>query len=174
MLGLTSRSLAGLWVPFWVYLGVPKCPKTVKRNYFLVVLDYFSYTNGPDDLFRGLFSNLDIKTYILQTCGPSCTFLGPFGGALMPQSNIKWVFLIVPDYFSHKNRPIYLVRGPFWSLNFGPYNRPTCGLLSIFFCPFGGALMPQNVHKGPKVGRMNVPMTKLENEPLTKSISPIL
>ena len=43
-----------------------------------------------------------------------------------------------------------------------------------FFFPFGAALMPQNVHKGLKVDRMNVSMSKLENEPLTKSIGPIL
>jgi hypothetical protein len=42
------------------------------------------------------------------------------------------------------------------------------------FGPFGGALMPQNIHKGPKMGRMNVPMSKLEIEPLTKSIGPTL
>jgi hypothetical protein len=26
-LGHTSRPLVGLCLPFWVYLGVPKCPK---------------------------------------------------------------------------------------------------------------------------------------------------
>jgi hypothetical protein len=34
----TSRSLAGLCVPFWVHLGVPKCPKTAekKTNFWLI------------------------------------------------------------------------------------------------------------------------------------------
>jgi hypothetical protein len=32
----------------------------IKLNYFLVVLDYFSNKNGPNDLVRGLFSSLDI------------------------------------------------------------------------------------------------------------------
>ena len=34
------------------------------KNYFLVVLDYFSYKNGPNDLVRGSFSSLDVGTYI--------------------------------------------------------------------------------------------------------------
>jgi hypothetical protein len=34
--------------------------------------------------------------------------------------------------------------------------------------------MAKNIHKGPKVGRMDVPISKLKNEPLTKSIGPIL
>jgi hypothetical protein len=37
--------------------------------------------NGPNDMVRGLFLSLNIGTYILPTCGPLCTFLGPFGGA---------------------------------------------------------------------------------------------
>jgi hypothetical protein len=44
-LGHTSNPLVGLCVPFWVSLGVPKCPKTAYKLYFLVVLDYFSYKN---------------------------------------------------------------------------------------------------------------------------------
>jgi hypothetical protein len=35
------------------------------KNYFWVVLYYFSYKNGPNDLVRGLFSCLDVGTYIL-------------------------------------------------------------------------------------------------------------
>jgi hypothetical protein len=41
-LGHTSCPLAGLRVPFWILLGVPKWPKTAKKNYFLIVLDHFS------------------------------------------------------------------------------------------------------------------------------------
>jgi hypothetical protein len=58
------------------------------KNFFLVVLDYFFYKNGLDDLARGLFSSLDIGTYILSTFGPLCTFLSPFEGAQMPQKCI--------------------------------------------------------------------------------------
>jgi hypothetical protein len=45
--------------------------------------------NGPIDLIRGLFSSLEIGTYIPATFGPLCTFLGPFEGAQIPQSGIK-------------------------------------------------------------------------------------
>jgi hypothetical protein len=31
-------------------------PQNSIKNYFLVVLDYLSYKNGPIDLVRGLFS----------------------------------------------------------------------------------------------------------------------
>jgi hypothetical protein len=57
------------------------------KNYFLVVLDYFSYKNGSNDLVRGLFSSLDIGTYIPLSCGPLCTILGPFGAAQLPQNS---------------------------------------------------------------------------------------
>jgi hypothetical protein len=46
------------------------------KNYFLIVSDYFSYKIGPIDLVKGLFSSLDIGTYILPTRGPLCTFWG--------------------------------------------------------------------------------------------------
>ena len=48
------------------------------------------------------------------------------------------------------------------------------GLCILFFGLFGVALMPQNVHKDPQVGGMYFPISKLENNPLTKSIGPIL
>jgi hypothetical protein len=79
--------------------------------YFLVVSDFFSYNNRPIDLFRGLFSSLDIMTYIQPTCGPLSTFLGPFGGAQMLQNSIKNYFLVVSDYFFYQNGPIDLDRG---------------------------------------------------------------
>jgi hypothetical protein len=62
-------------------------PQNSLNKYFLVVLNYFSYKNGLNDLVRGLFSSLDIGTYILSTFGPLCTFLGPFEGAQMPQKS---------------------------------------------------------------------------------------
>jgi hypothetical protein len=56
--------------------------------------------------------------------------------------------------------------------------RLTSGPLTDFFLggggQFGDAQMPENVHKGPQVSGMYVPMSKLENKPLTKSIGPII
>jgi hypothetical protein len=51
---------------------------------------------------------------------------------------------------------------------------PPAGLCVLFWVHFGGALMPQNIHKGPQVGEMYVPMPKFESKPLTKSVGPIL
>jgi hypothetical protein len=95
--------------------GCPNAPKEHRKNYFLVVLDYFSYKNGPIDLVRGLFSSQDIGPCIPPTWGPLITFLGPFGGAQMPINSIKNYFLVVLDHFSYKNEPIDLVRGLFSS-----------------------------------------------------------
>jgi hypothetical protein len=70
-------------------------PQNSMKNYFRVVLEYFLYKNGLDDLVRGLFSSLDIVTYIWLTIRPLSTFLRPFGGAQMPQNSIKnffWLF----------------------------------------------------------------------------------
>jgi hypothetical protein len=47
-------------------------PQSSIKNYFLIVSNYLSYKIGPIDLVRGLFSSLDIRTYILPTCGPLC------------------------------------------------------------------------------------------------------
>jgi hypothetical protein len=107
------------------------------RTYFLVVLDYFSYKNGPDDLVRGLFSSLDIETYIPPTCGPLSSFLSPCEGSQMPKNGIKNYFLVVLDYFSYKNGPKDLVRGLFSNLYFGPYIQPTCGPLCTFLVHLG-------------------------------------
>jgi hypothetical protein len=98
--------------------GFRRCPnatKQHKKNCFLVVLDRFSYKKGPIDLVMGSFLSKDIGPYILTTCGPLCTFLGPFGGAQMPRNTIKNYFLVVLDHFSYKNGPIDLVRPSFSS-----------------------------------------------------------
>ena len=84
----TCMPLNTLLVPF----GGVQMPQNSIKCYFLVVLDYFSYKNGPIDLVRGLFLSLDIVTYIPPTCGPSSTFLGPNGGAQMPQTSINTHF----------------------------------------------------------------------------------
>jgi hypothetical protein len=70
---------------FLVHFGVPKCPKTAQKTYVLVAPDHFFLEDWLNDMVRGLFSSLNIGTYILPTCGPLCTFLGQFGGAQMPQ-----------------------------------------------------------------------------------------
>jgi hypothetical protein len=88
-LGHTSRPLTGLCLPFWVHWGCPNAPKQHKKYYFLVVLEHFSYKNGPIDVVRGLFSSSDIKPCIPPTCGPLGTLLGPLGDAQMPQYSIK-------------------------------------------------------------------------------------
>jgi hypothetical protein len=81
----TCGSLCNFFSPF----GGASMPQNSIKNYFWVVSYYFSYKNGPNDLVRDLFSCLDIETYILPTCGPLHTFLGPFEGAQMPQGGIE-------------------------------------------------------------------------------------
>jgi hypothetical protein len=65
----------------------------------VVVLDYISYKNEPNDLVRGLFSSIDIGKYIPPNYRPLSTFLGPFEDAPKPRNNIKNQFLVVLDYF---------------------------------------------------------------------------
>jgi hypothetical protein len=72
--------------------GCPNAPKQEEKKYFLVVPDYFLYKNGHIYLVRGLFSSLNIGTYISPTCGLLRTFLGPFEGAQMPQNSTKKLF----------------------------------------------------------------------------------
>jgi hypothetical protein len=45
-------------------------------------------------LVRGSFSNY-IGPYILSTCGPLCSFLGPFGVAQMPQNSQRKKILLL-------------------------------------------------------------------------------
>jgi hypothetical protein len=125
-------------------MGVPKCPKTAQKTYFLVAPDHFFLKDGHIDMVRGLFSSLNIGTYILSTCGPLCTFLGPFGGTQMPQNSIKNYFRVVSYYFSYKNGPNNLVWGLFSSLDVRTYILPTCRPLCTFLGPFGGTQMPQD------------------------------
>jgi hypothetical protein len=109
------------------------------KNYFLVVLEYFSYKNGPNDLVRGLFLSLDSGTYIPPTCRLLSTYLGV---PKIPENSMKNFFLVVLDYFFYKNEPKDLVRGLFSSLDIGIYFPPTCGPSSTFLGSFGGAQMP--------------------------------
>jgi hypothetical protein len=134
-------------MPSSTFLGLfggAQMPQNSIKCYFLVVSNYFSYKNGPNDLVRGLSLSLDIATYIPSTCGPLSTFLGPIGGAQMPQTSINTHFLAVLDHFSYMYRPIYLVRCPFSNLDTSTYIWPICGSVCTFLGPFGGAQMPQN------------------------------
>jgi hypothetical protein len=89
-------------------------PQNSIKNYFLVVLDYFSYKNGLNDLVRGLFSSLDIGIYIFF---PPLGLCVPFWVLLRvpkcPKKAYKNYFLIVLDYFSYKDGPNDLVRSLF-------------------------------------------------------------
>ena len=147
ILGRASRPLGGLCKPFWVHLGVPKCPKIAQKSYFLVAPDHFFLKNRPKDMVRGLVSSLNIRTYTLPTCGSMCTCLSPFGDAQMPKNSIKKYFWVVLYYFSYKNGPNDLVRGLFSSWDIGTYIPPPCGPLSTFLSLFVGAQMPQNSKK---------------------------
>jgi hypothetical protein len=112
------------------------------KNFFWVVLDFFSNKNGPHDLVWGLFSSIDIGTYIATTCWLSSTFLCPFRGAQMPHNRME-LFLVL-DYFFYKNGPNDLIRGSFSSLDIETYFLPTYRPSSTFLVSFGGAQMPQN------------------------------
>jgi hypothetical protein len=134
-------------MPSSTYLGPfggAQMPQNSIKCYFLVVSDYFSYKNRPIDLVRDLFLSLDIVSFIPPTCGPLSTFLGPIGGAQVPQTSINTHFFAVLDHFSYMYRPIDLVRCPFSNLDTGIYIWPTCGSVCTFLGPFGGAQMPQN------------------------------
>jgi hypothetical protein len=72
----------------------------IKKSIFWFVVDHFSYKNGPIDLVRSLFSSLDIGIFFPPTCRPLSTYMGPFGGAHMPQNSMKNYFLVVLDYYS--------------------------------------------------------------------------
>jgi hypothetical protein len=76
-------------------------PENSIKNYFRV-LYYFSYKNGPIDLVRGLFSSLDVGTYIPPACRPLSTFLSLFGGAQMPQNSKKKLFSGFGLFLLHK------------------------------------------------------------------------
>jgi hypothetical protein len=66
----TCKSLCTILGPFGSAQKAQKC----LNSFFLVVLDYIFYKNGRIDLIRGLFSSLDIGTYIPPTCGPCLPF----------------------------------------------------------------------------------------------------
>jgi hypothetical protein len=57
-----------------------------------IILDHFSWKNGPNDLDRGLFLSLYFGPYISPTCWSLCAILGPFGTAPMPESSIQNLF----------------------------------------------------------------------------------
>jgi hypothetical protein len=136
-----------LCVPFWVQLGVAKCPKIALKPIFWLFWTIFSYTNGPIDLVRGLFSSLDIGTHLphLRIC---VYFFGSIWGCPDTPNRIKKnFFLVVFDHFSYMNDPIDFFRGLFSNLDIRTYILPTFRPLSTHLGPFGGAQMPQNSMK---------------------------
>jgi hypothetical protein len=92
-------------------------------------------------LVWGPSSNLDTETYIRPTFRSVCMFLGPFGGAQMPQSRMKkkifWLFRTIST-----TRMGLLIRlGAYFQAK---TSRHTSRLLAGLFGPFGGAQMPQH------------------------------
>jgi hypothetical protein len=69
-----------------------------KKGVFVPIFAVLSFLIEPHflnrsmDLVRSLFSSKDIGPYILPTYRPLSTFLGPFGGAQMPQNSRKKLF----------------------------------------------------------------------------------
>jgi hypothetical protein len=71
-------------------------PQNSIKNYFLVLLDYFSYKDEPSDLVRGLISSIDIEKYIPPNYRPLNNFLGLFEGSpkhpKQHKKSISWLF----------------------------------------------------------------------------------
>jgi hypothetical protein len=78
-----------------------------------------------------------------------------------------------------KNKPLTKSLGPY-SLKLGPFSlkQPQNRFFIPLFYHFGAIWEapngPKKVLKGPQVGGMYDPMSKLKNKPLTKSIGPFL
>jgi hypothetical protein len=101
--------------------------KNSVKTYFLVVLEYFSYQNGPNDLDRGLFSSLDIGPTSRLHAGrllsgrprPLGSLLGPAGGAQMAKNSRKKVLKghqvgwMCGQRSKPKNKPLFKSLGPF-------------------------------------------------------------
>jgi hypothetical protein len=121
----TCKPLSTILGPF----GGAQMPKKCIKSYFLVVLDYFSYKNGPTVSVRGLFLSLDIGTYIPPTCWPLSTLLVHLG---VPKCPKKTYFLVAPDHFFLKDGLDDMVWGLFSSLNIGTYILPSYGPLCTF------------------------------------------
>ena len=141
--GHKSRPLAGLCVPFWVHLGVPKCRKAALKINFLLVSDYLSYKIGPIDLVRGLLSSSDIGTYILPTSGPLYSFLGPSRCPIAPKQhkNIFWLFWTISPL---RMSLLIWLGAYFHAKTLGHTSPPLAGLCILFLGPFGGPQMSQN------------------------------
>ena len=115
-----------------------------KKTFFLVVLDHFSYQNGPIDLARGLFSSEDIGPYIPPTCRPIVYRFGPFRGAQMPQNSINktifWLFCTI----SHTRMGLMVWLGPYFQAKtLGHTSRPLAGLSLPFWVHWGVPKCPK-------------------------------
>jgi hypothetical protein len=121
----------------WGRPNGPKMAKNSIKNCFLVVLDHFSHKNGPDDLVRGLFSCLDIRSYIPPTFGPLSTFLGTNGPKMVKKQD-KNLFCGCFRPLEKKNGPNDL-RAYFLVYILSYTSSPLVSLWVPFFSPFGGA-----------------------------------
>jgi hypothetical protein len=112
----------------------------------MVIMDYFSYKNGPIDLVRGLFSSLDIGTYIPPTCRPLSTFMGSFGGAQMPLNSLN-IYLWLFWTFSPKRMGLLIWYGArFQAQTLGHTSSPLAGLCGPFWVHLGMPKCPKQ-HK---------------------------
>jgi hypothetical protein len=68
----------------------------------------------------GAFLSLNMGSYILPTCGPWFTFLGPFGGAQMAKNSIKTCYLVVLDHLGTPIGPKKALKGPQLVRIYGP------------------------------------------------------
>jgi hypothetical protein len=121
-------------------------PQNSTKKYFLVS-DYFSCKNGPIDLVRGWFSSLDIGTYILPTCRPSSTSMGPFGGAKMPQNSINTHFLAVFDHFFSRMGVLIWLGAHFQERTLKHTSRPLASLCAPFWVQLGMPKCPKTAQK---------------------------
>jgi hypothetical protein len=72
-----------------------------------------------------------------------------------------------------KNKPLAKPLGPFFQEKWSKTTRKLFFKLFSFFAIWAPPNRPKKDHKGLQVGRMNGPMSKLKNKPLTKSLGPL-
>jgi hypothetical protein len=96
-------------------------------------------------LVRGLFSSLDVQTYIPPTSGPLITFLGPFGGAQMPQNSPKKNISSLFWTISPTQMGLLIWLGAYFQAStLGHLSHQLVSLPVPFWGQFGGAQMPQS------------------------------
>jgi hypothetical protein len=111
-------------------------PQNSINTHFLDVLDHFSYKNGPIDLVRGPFSNLETGTYFWPTCRCVHLFGSIWGCPNAPKQDEK-LLSGCSGPFPLQECAYYSVRSLFSSLDIGTYIPSTCGPLSTFLVHSG-------------------------------------